>query len=82
MQWQVAIIAIASVLFLLSFYAWLSSKGFVRLVSGWLTFYLLINFVGVCLGYTLHTKGFMTILFSVGFLGLFHISKNIWERYY
>ena len=82
LQWKSASWAISSVLLLLSFYAWLSSGGLKKLVTGWLTFYLLINFAGVCLGYTLHTKGFMAVLFSAGFLAISHILSRTWGRYF
>jgi ABC-type multidrug transport system permease subunit len=78
LQWRVAIIAIAIELFLLSLYTWLIqikkvNSGFKAILTGWTTVFLLINLFGVILGYNLHTKGFMAILFSATIIAFIHL---------
>jgi len=46
-----------------------------------MTIYLLINLIGVVMGYNLHTKGFMAMLFVTTFFGVAHIALKIWEKY-
>lgn len=86
LQWKVAMISIAAVLFLMSLYIWLNEslkgKGISIIVTGWVALYLLFNFVGVLAGYNLHTKGFMAILFITTFLGISHLSIRLWQKYY
>lgn len=87
LQWSVAIYAIAIELFLFSLYLWINEsiryKNKISIVvSGWVTMYLLINLIGVVLGYNLHTKGFMAMLFLAFFVGTVHISIKLWQKYY
>jgi hypothetical protein len=87
LQWGVAIYSIAIELFLFSAYVWLTesrkhNNGFKIVVSGWMTIYLLINLIGVLMGYNLHTKGFMAMLFVTTFFGIAHILIKIWEKYF
>lgn len=80
MQWRVAMWSISSSMWLMSFYIWLSSKKY-RILIGWLTLYLFFNFTGVLVGYDLHTKGFMTILFVTTFFGLCHLLiSSLWRK--
>ena len=86
-QWRLAMLSIASVLFLFSFRMWLGeslkSGNRVKIViSGWLLIYMSINLIGVAIGYTLHTKAFMMILFTIVFFGIAHILVKLWEKYY
>jgi len=86
LQWGVAIYSIAIELFLFSAYVWLTesrklNNQFKIVVSGWMTIYLLINLIGVVMGYNLHTKGFMAMLFVTTFFGVAHIALKIWEKY-
>lgn len=86
LQWRVAMYCIAIELFLFSLYVWLvqiKKRNKLNVVlSGWLTIYLLINLTGVCLGFTLHTKGFMAILFTITFFSLAHVSVKLWQKYF
>ncbi len=87
LQWSIAMYAIAIELFLFSVYVWLcevkkSRNQFKIIISGWMVIYLLINLIGVCLGNTLHTKGFMLLLFVTMFGGLMHIIFKLWQKYY
>ena len=85
LQWKVAMISIAVALFLLCFYVWLNEslkgKGLTIIVSGWVALYLFFNMIGVFLGYNLHTKGFMIILFLIGFFGLLHLIYRAWQKF-
>jgi len=87
LQWSIAIYSIAIELFLFSVYVWLVEvktrrNQFRIIISGWMVIYLLINLIGVCLGNTLHTKGFMLILFTTTFFGLTHIIFKLWQKYF
>lgn len=87
LQWNIAMYSVASELFLFSVYIWLceikkNRNQFKIIISGWMVIYLLINLIGVCLGNTLHTKGFMLILFVTTFFGLTHIIFKLWQKYY
>jgi len=87
LQWKFAIICIAIELFLFSAYVWLSivknrNNKLKKVIWGWMTIYLLINLIGVVMGYNLHTKGFMSMLFVTSFFGLAHITTKIWQKYY
>lgn len=87
LQWNIAMYSIAIELFLFSVYIWLcevknNRNQFKIIISGWMVIYLLINLIGVCLGNTLHTKGFMLILFVTTFGGLMHIIFKLWQKYY
>lgn len=87
LQWSVAIYSIAIELFLFSLYIWLTEikrhKNKLKIVvSGWMTIYLLINLIGVVMGYNLHTKGFMTILFTVTFFGVAHFTTKLWQKFF
>ena len=79
-------IFMAFLMFTMAVYVWLNEslkrKGISIIVSGWVALYLLFNFVGVLAGYTLHTKGFMIILFSIVLLGLSHLFIRLWQKYY
>jgi len=86
LQWRVAIIAIAIELFLLSLYTWLIqikkvNSGFKVILTGWTTVFLLINLFGVILGYSLHTKGFIAILFSAIIIAIIHLLIK-WLKYF
>ena len=84
LQWKTAMVSIAFVMFLGSFYIWLNEslklKKLNSIVAGWATVYIFFNFIGVLIGYNLHTKSFMTILHITGFLGLCHIISYKWLR--
>ncbi len=87
LQWRIAMYSIAIVLFLFSLYAWITEIGkkgqALKLVFvGWMTIYLLINLIGVCLGYNLHSKGFMVMLFLAMLCGMAHICIRLWQKYY
>lgn len=87
LQWRLAMISISVVLLLSAFYIWLTEslkeKNYIKTtITGWLCIYLLFNFIGVMLGYTLHTKAFMMILFTVVFFGVIHLFIKLWEKYY
>lgn len=87
LQWDVAIYSIAIELFLFSVYVWLTEinktkNSFRIIVSGWMVIYLLINLIGVVMGYNLHTKGFMAMLFVTTFFGVAHILMRIWQKYF
>jgi len=87
LQWRLAMISIAIVLFFSSLYIWLNESlkqhnNIKIILSGWLSIYLFINFIGVCIGYTLHTKGFMMLLFTIIFFGFGHIIVKIWQKCY
>ncbi len=87
LQWRIAMYAIAIVLFLFSLYVLLieiakSAKTLKLVIVGWMTIYLLINLIGVCLGYNLHSKGFMAMLFVTMLFGLIHIFTRLWQKYY
>jgi len=85
LQWRFAMVSIAIVMFLMSFYMWLTEtmkKNRIKiLITGWSALYLLFNLIGVALGYTLHTKGFMAILFIITFAGVGHICIRLWQKY-
>lgn len=78
LQWRVAMLSISLAMLLMSAYIWVSSKY--KLISGWLFIYLFFNFIGVLIGYDLHTKGFMAILFITTFFGLCHIIYSSWRK--
>lgn len=86
LQWRLAMVSIATVMFLMAVYMWLSEtlkqNKFRILITGWSALYLLFNLIGVAVGYTLHTKGFMAILFTITFAGIGHISVRLWQRYF
>lgn len=79
-------VAIAVVLFLMAFYMWLNEsqkKNQAKIIiTGWTALYLLFNLIGVAIGYTLHTKGFMAILFITTFFGGVHLGIRLWQRYF
>lgn len=79
-------ISIALVLFLMAVYVWmnesLKGKGFSIIVSGWVALYLFFNLIGVAIGYNLHTKGFMAILFTITIAGTGHILIRLWQKYF
>ena len=58
------------------------NNSFKIIVSGWMVIYLLINLIGVVMGYNLHTKGFMAMLFVTTFFGLVHLLMRIWQKYF
>jgi len=86
LQWRVAMVSIAAVMFLMALYVWLNEslkrKGISIIVSGWVALYLSFDLVGVLAGYNLHVKGFMVILFITTFLGISHLSIRLWQKYY
>ncbi len=86
LQWTIAKFSIASVMFLMSCYLWLSEtvkkNSFGIIISGWAALYLLFNLIGVAAGYTLHTKGFMAILFTITLSGIGHLGIRLWQRYF
>ena len=87
LEWRIAMYAIAIELFLFSLYIFITEiikrkKTIRKSISGWMTVYLLINLIGVCMGFTLHTKGFMAILFVTTFLGIVHIIAKLWQKYF
>ena len=86
LQWKVAMISIAAVMFLMSLYIWLNEslkrKGLGIEISGWVALYLFFNFAGVLIGYDLHTKGLMITLHSIGFLGISHLTIRLWQKYF
>lgn len=87
LQWRIAMYSIAIVLFLFSLNLLLIEiirkiKSLKLVFVGWMTIYLLINLIGVCLGYNLHSKGFMAMLFTAMLFGLFHIFIRLWQKYY
>ena len=85
LQWKVAMIAIATTLFLMAFYMWLNeslkNNRIKILITGWSALYLLFNLIGVVLGYNLHTKGFMAILFITISAGIGHICIRSWQKF-
>ena len=85
LQWRVAMISIGISLFLFAFYIWLNEslkgRGTTIIISGWVALYLFFNMVGVLIGYTLHTKGLMAILFLTVFLGLLHLIYRAWQKF-
>ena len=86
LQWDIAMYSIAIELFLFSVYVFLGEvkrrrNQFKIIISGWMVIYLLINLIGVCLGNTLHTKGFMLILFVTTGGGIVHIIFKLWQKY-
>lgn len=86
LQWKVAMIAIAAVMFLMMTYLWLNEslkRNKIKiLLTGWSALYLLFNLIGVVIGYNLHTKGFMAILFITTSAGIGHICIRLWQKYY
>ncbi len=87
LQWSVAMYSIAIELFLFSLYIWLTESmkhgnKLKKILSGWLVIYLLINLIGVCLGFNLHTSGFMLILFITTGLCVAHTIKHLWQDYF
>lgn len=82
LQWKIAMIAIAATLFLTTVYMWLdqSQKKGNTIISGWVALYLLVNLIGVMLGYNLHSKGFMMILFLAMSFGLIHLGIRLWQK--
>lgn len=84
LQWKVAMVSISFSMFLMSIYMWLHqhlrNKNIGILASGYLSLYLLINFVGVLIGYNLHTKGFMMVMFVASFFGFCHILTKLWSK--
>ena len=87
LQWRIAMYSIAIALFFFSLYVLFIQIGKGRktiklVLAGWMTFYLLINLVGVCLGYNLHSKGFMAMLFVTILFGSIHIFLKLWGRYF
>ncbi len=85
-QWRLAMCSIALVMFLMSVYMWLAEtlkqNKFRILITGWSALYLLFNFIGVAIGYNLHTKGFMAILFTITIAGSGHILIRLWQKYF
>lgn len=87
LQWRIAMYSIALVLFLFSFHLLLTEirgkiKSLKLVFILWMTMYLLINLIGVCLGYNLHSKGFIAILFSITLVGMANIFIRLWQKYY
>lgn len=87
LQWRIAMYATAIILFLFSLYVLLTEmikkKKTLKLVFvGWMTIFLLINLIGVCLGYNLHSKGFMAMLFVTMLFGIFHFTRKLWQKCY
>ena len=84
LQWRIFMYSVGISMFLMMIYIWLneSLKGpsIKVLVSGWVALYLLINVIGVALGYTLHSKGFMSLLFTLTAAGSGHILIRLWNR--
>ena len=85
LQWKLAMVSISLVMFLMATYMWLSEtikkNKFKILITGWSALYLLFNLIGVAIGYTLHTKGFIAILFTITFAGTGHICIRLWQKY-
>lgn len=76
--------SISAVVFLMAVYIWLneSQKGrsLKVLASGWFALFALFVFIGVALGYNLHTKGFMAILIITTVFGSGHIFIRLWQK--
>lgn len=84
LQWRVAMISIGLSMFTMSAYIWLNESLMGNklkiIITGWIALFLLISLIGVCIGYDLHTRGFMMILFTIILFGGAHISTRIWQR--
>lgn len=52
------------------------NKGLKYIASLWLTIFLLDDFIGVCMGYTLNTKYFIQTLFLTAVFCVLHIIVN------
>ena len=85
LQWRFAMISISAVLFLMTVYLWLNEtlkrNGVKIILTGWSALYLLFNLIGVAIGYNLHTKGFMAILFITTVFGIGHLCIRSWRKY-
>ena len=85
LQWRIAMIGIAWVMFLAYVYAWINESikrnNILIVITGWAALYLLFNLIGVTLGYHLHTRGFMMILFVTTAGAFAHISIRLWQNY-
>lgn len=86
MQWRVAMTSIALVMFLMAVYVWLTETlkrhNIKRVISGWTALYILFDLIGVLLGYTLHTRAFVTVLGIIATLGITHLIIRLWVKYY
>lgn len=90
LEWRIAMYSISIALFFFSLYVLLIQIGRIAkgiktiklVLAAWMTFYLLINMVGVCRGYNLHSKGFMAMLFVTILFGLIHVFIRLWEEYF
>lgn len=83
-QWRVALHMISSGSFLMAVYIWigehLKKTKYGIIISGWVALYLLVDFIGVVLGYNLHTKGLMIILLMTFIFGSAHLIIRLWQR--
>ena len=85
MQWRVAMTSISLVMFLMSLYIWLTEtlkkNNLKRVISGWIALYILFDFIGILLGYSLHTRAFVDVLFITAILGTIHLIIRLWAKY-
>lgn len=85
-QWKLAMMSIATVMFLFSFRVWLGQlitrHYYNYALSGWLSLYFFANMIGTFLGYNLHTKGFIMTLLTIVMFLLAHILVKLWRNYY
>lgn len=83
-QWTVAMYVLSGGAFISAVYVWigehLSKREYGIIISGWVALYLLFDFIGVCLGYNLHTKGFMMVLLMTFVSGTAHLIIRIWRK--
>lgn len=85
-EWKVAMVTIASALFFYSLYIWcdktIQQQKLSILITGWTSMYLFFNMVGVILGYHLHTRAFMLMLFLIVSVGGVHLLIKICQSYF
>jgi hypothetical protein len=83
LQWRFYEIVVSLALFSFSTYMWITEnkKGneISKLIIGWVTLFLFVNFIGVLLGYHLHTVGFMIILGIILFSAFCHTGYKIYS---
>jgi hypothetical protein len=84
LQWQVSMLMIAFSSFLMAAYIWigesLNKRKYGIIISGWVALYLLVDLIGVVLGYNLHTKGLMIILLMTFIFGTAHLTIRLWQK--
>ncbi len=83
-QWDIAIVSIAWIMFLLMVYVWISEsikKNKTNIIlSGWGALYLAVNLGVVLLGYNLYTKGVIEMFAITTLAAAAHLFIRLWQK--